>query len=109
MGIRKHNIIVVALSVAIAVSILISPCTKSQRSSSYNSLVYPVGQGWGYNITRKDTVFIHQESVPALEGNKPFITKEQAMEAARRVISKLEKGESPAFSRSEIELIMLAR
>ena len=107
MGTRVHNIIVIALSVAISVSILIFPCKKGQRSSSYESLVYPVKYGWGYDILVKDSLFIHQESIPAMEGNMPFTTKAQAMEAARRVISKLKKGESPSFSRSEIERIML--
>lgn len=106
MGTRKYNIIVIALSVAIAFAIIISPCNK-HRQSSYNSLVYPVNEGWGYDILVRDSVFIHQQSIPALEGNKPFMIREQAEEAAREVISKLKKGESPSFSRPEIERIML--
>lgn len=107
MGTRKYNIIVIALSVAIAFAIIISPCNKYRQSSSYKSLVYPVNEGWGYDILVKDSVFIHQESIPALEGNKPFINREQAEEAARQVVLKLKKGESPSFSRPEIERIML--
>lgn len=107
MGTRTTNIIVIALSAAISVSILISPCKKSH--SPYIRKVYPVTYGWGYDILVKDTLFIHQESVPALEGNKPFTTRAQAMEAARQVISKLKKGESPSFSRPEIERIMLSQ
>jgi len=109
MATRTYNIIVIALSVAVSVFILVSPCKKGQRSSSYESLVYPVKYGWGYDILVKDTLFIHQESIPAMEGNKPFTTKAQAVEAARQVISKLKKGESPSFSRSEIECIMLSQ
>jgi len=108
MGTRKHNIIVIMLSAAIAISINFFQW-KSKRSSIYKSLVYPVTYGWGYDILVKDTLFIHQESVPAMEGNKPFTTKAQAMEASSRVISKLKKGESPSFTRSEIERIMLSR
>jgi hypothetical protein len=72
MATKYYNIIVIALSVAISVSILISPCKKSQHSSSYASLIYPVEEGWGYDIVVKDSVFIHQESIPGLEGNKLF-------------------------------------
>ena len=107
MGTRTINIIVIALSVAISAFILISRCKNG--GSSYVSRVYPVTFGWGYDILVKDTLFIHQESVPALEGNKPFVNKEQAMEAARQLISKLKKGQSPCFSRSEIERILLSR
>jgi len=109
MGTRRYNIIIIALAVAISFAILISPCNKYRHASSYESFVYPVNKGWGYDILVKDSVFIHQESIPALEGNKPFITKAQAREAASKVISKLKKGESPSFSRSEIERIMLSQ
>ena len=109
MAIKNYNIIVIALSVAISVTIIISPCNKYRNYSSYESLVYPVKEGWGYDILVKDTVFIHQESVPALEGNKPFIKREHAAEAARQLISKLKKGESPSFSRSEIKRIIVSQ
>ena len=109
MGTRTFNIIVVAIAVAISASILIAPCRKGQHSSSFESIVYPVTYGWGYDILVKDTLFIHQESIPAMEGNKPFATKAQAMEAASQVIAKLKKGESPSFSLSEIERIMLTQ
>ena len=106
-GTKTTNVIVIATSVAISVSILISPCRKG--GTPYVSRVYPVTYGWGYDILVKDTLFIHQESVPALEGNKPFTTKSQAMKAASQLISKLKKGESPTLSRSEIERILLSQ
>ena len=107
MGTRTINIIVIATAVAISVAILISPCNKG--GTPYVRRVYPVTYGWGYDILVKDTLFIHQESIPAMEGNKPFATKAQAMEAASQVIAKLKKGESPSFSLSEIERIMLTQ
>src|SRR5690348_2750662 len=96
MGTNSSNAIVITLSVAISAVIIISRCNK--YVGSYNSLVYPVNRGWGYDILVKDSVFIHQESIPALEGNKPFTSKAQAKEAAMRVISKLKRGQSPSFS-----------
>jgi hypothetical protein len=107
MGTKKHNIIVLILSAVISGLILFFQW-KSRHSSPYESWVYPVADGWGYDILVNDTLFIHQESIPALEGNKPFANKAQAMEAASQLISKLQKGESPSFSRSEIERIRLS-
>jgi hypothetical protein len=108
MATKKHNTIVIALSVAIAVSIALFQW-KSRQTSAYECRVYSVANGWAYDILVNDSLFIHQESIPALEGNKPFFTETQAMEAARTVISKLERGLSPSFSRSEIERICLSQ
>jgi hypothetical protein len=108
METKKHNIIVIALSAVIAVSIIFTQW-KSEHTSPYKSRIYTVTNGWGYDILVKDTLFIHQESIPAIEGNKPFSSKSQAMEAASLLISKLKKGESPSFSQSEIEQIRLSQ
>jgi hypothetical protein len=107
MGTKKHNTIVIALSAIIAVSIVFIQW-RSKYTSPYKSRIYTVTNGWGYDILVKDTLFIHQESIPAIEGNKPFGRRTQAMEAASRIISKLKKGESPSFSQSEIEQIRLS-
>ena len=106
MATKRHNIIVIGLSGTIAVSILFTQW-KSQPASLYKTRAYKVTNGWGYDILVKDTLFIHQESIPAIEGNKPFRSKAQAMEAASQLISKLKKGESPSFTRSEIERITI--
>lgn len=106
MGTKKHNISVLTLS-AITAGLIFFFQWKSQHSSPYKSSVYPVAGGWGYDILVNDSLFIHQESIPALEGNKPFTTKVQAMAAASQLISKLQKGKSPSFSPAEIERIRL--
>jgi hypothetical protein len=108
MATKKHNTIVIILSAAFAVSIVLFPW-KSRQTSPYEFRVYSVPNGWAYNILVNDSLFIHQESIPALEGNKPFSTQSQAVEAARTVISKLKRGLSPSFSRSEIERICLSQ
>jgi hypothetical protein len=107
MATKKHNTIVIILSAAIATAIYLFQL-KCGHSSPYESRIFPVANGWAYDILVNDSLFIHQESIPALEGNKPFLKKEQAVEAARIVISKLQKGYSPSFSRREIERICLS-
>ena len=45
--------------------------------------------GFGYNIVLDDHVFIHQPSIPSIQGNKGFTNKEQAERVAQFVIYKL--------------------
>jgi hypothetical protein len=45
--------------------------------------------GFGYNIILDDHVFIHQPSIPSIQGNKGFATKEQTEKVAQLVIYKL--------------------
>lgn len=45
--------------------------------------------GFGYNIILDDHVFIHQPSIPSIQGNKGFATKVQAEKVAQLVIYKL--------------------
>jgi hypothetical protein len=108
MATKKHNTIVISLSAAIAVSIVLLQW-KSRQPLPYEFRVYSIANGWAYDILVNDSLFIHQESIPALEGNKPFLRESQAREAARTVISKLERRQSPSFSRSEIERICLSQ
>ena len=45
--------------------------------------------GFGYNIILDNHIFIHQPSIPSIQGNKGFATKEQAERVAQFVIYKL--------------------
>ncbi len=48
-------------------------------------------KGWGYQILVRKRVYITQHVIPAVEGNKEFTTKEQALKVADLVISKMKK------------------
>jgi len=50
---------------------------------------------WGYDILKKNILFIHQTSIPGLPGNEGFKIKSDAEKVAKLVIEKLEKGEMP--------------
>lgn len=45
--------------------------------------------GYGYEILKNDSVYIHQENIPAIEGNKTFVSQQQAEKVAQLVIYKL--------------------
>lgn len=72
------------------------------NNSEYSYKICRVGNGWGYDILKNSKPFIHQESIPALSGNKPFQTNRSAKITAKLVIKKLEKKEMPSLSRAEV-------
>jgi hypothetical protein len=50
---------------------------------------------FGYDILDRNRIIIHQPLVPGLQGNKGFITKEDAAKVARLVIEKINKNIMP--------------
>lgn len=61
--------------------------------------------GWGYEIKVDHKTFIRQESVPAVAGNKPFSTKEDAVKTGELVIKKLVKGNLPSLTQQEVAML----
>ena len=54
--------------------------------------------GWGYEIVVSDTVFIHQEFIPAISGRHGFRSSEDAMKVARKIINNMKHGKVEAVS-----------
>lgn len=65
--------------------------------------IFRSGEGWGYDILTNDTVFIHQETIPAIEGRKPFQTKEDAKEISDLVLSKMHQRKLPVINTGELD------
>ena len=57
---------------------------------------------WGYAINVDGKLFIKQESIPAVAGNKHFASKEDAEKTGNLVMNKLLKGKFPALSAEEV-------
>lgn len=57
--------------------------------------VYPVGSGWGFDILADKKKIIHQDRIPAVNGRRPFASKEDAAKVGRLMIDKLKKGIFP--------------
>lgn len=104
MAIKKYNIIVVASAAAIAVTILFFRY-ESPHPKLFESRVYEVANGWGYDILVNRQLLIRQESIPALAGNKSFPGKEQAAAAALLVIKKIRSGQAPVITKADIQKI----
>ncbi|MDR3713015.1 MAG: DUF4907 domain-containing protein [Puia sp.] len=54
--------------------------------------------GWGYEIVVGDTIFIHQEFIPAIPGKHGFRTKEDAMKVGMKIIDKMKHGKVEAIT-----------
>jgi hypothetical protein len=61
---------------------------------------------WGYEILIDNKVFIHQEYIPALEGNLPFANKRDALKVGRAVMLKIKNQESPTLSKEEVMTLL---
>ena len=68
--------------------------------------------GWGYDIVKDDKVYIHQEIIPAIEGFKSFITKEEAEKVGNLVIQKIKQkkgGGLPQVTNEEIDSLQISK
>ena len=99
---RKKALIIFALfAVIIAVSFAVA-----RRGQFYEMALFRSGNGWGYDILRKEKVYIHQPFMPAVEGEVPFRDKKSARKTGRLVMKKFRKHQLPAVSKEEIKSII---
>ena len=105
--IKKHNFIVIGIALLVSAGIWIRQLYKPGiTKKKYSTKVFQGIQGWGYDILVNDTLFIHQETVPARQGKTGFLIKEQAEQTARLIINKMERGELPTVTTFEMEQIL---
>ena len=98
---RKKALILALFAVILGVSV-----TLAGRGHFYDVELYKSGDGWGYDILKKDNVYIHQPFIPAVEGEVPFPDKKSAKETGRLVIKKIRNNESPALTKKEVQSIV---
>lgn len=98
---KKALIILALFAVIIAVSFAVA-----RRGQFYEVSLFKSGDGWGYDILRKEKVYIHQPFMPAVEGEEPFRDKKSARLTGRLVVKKIRKNQLPAVSKEEIKSII---
>ena len=59
--------------------------------------------GWGYEIVVGDTIFIHQEFIPAIPGRHGFRSKDDAMKVALKIISNMKQGKLEAVTVGDLK------
>tara|TARA_R110000796_G_scaffold88850_2_gene191790 strand:+ start:57516 stop:57860 length:345 start_codon:yes stop_codon:yes gene_type:complete len=76
---------------------------KSKSDASLYTEVFIVGNGYGYKIVNaKDRILIKQDFIPAVQGEYPFKTKNDAKLVAELVKKRLLKVKSPVISINDL-------
>ena len=65
------------------------------NSDSVTIKTFKTENGWGYDIYISGKKYIHQEYIPVVNGNKPFVIKEDAEKTAELVKIKIKKNILP--------------
>ena len=61
----------------------------AKPSSDLQIKIFAGGGGYGYDIFKNAVLYIHQSTIPAVQGNKTFKTHAQAQRAAEFVVYKI--------------------
>jgi hypothetical protein len=64
---------------------------------------FHTNMGWGYDVYTNDSVYIHQEYIPALEGRKGFATEAEALAIGQLVLTKMNRSKFPVVSLEELD------
>lgn len=67
--------------------------------------VFPVQRGYGYSIVVNDKEFIKQDCIPAIQGNKAFVSEEQAGKTGKLVADKIRSGQLPTLTVDELNTL----
>ena len=102
MNTKYQHIVILSVSAILSVFILLH-FTKEKRQHRLDSRVFRAVSGWGYDILVDDKIFIHQESIPVISGNKGFLRQEDAEKTAGLIINKMERGEPPTVTIFELQ------
>ena len=75
---------------------------RTEDSISYK-VIGSLANGFGYDIYYRQQLFIHQASVPCVQGARGFRTAQDARKVALLVMNKIRKGmRPPAVSLTEL-------
>jgi len=78
-----------------------------QPKNVYRVVTIKTENGWGYQIEGKEKVYIYQPTIPGVEGNQPFGTKEEAMRIGNLVLEKLKDRKIPAIYLHELDSLRI--
>src|SRR5262245_30097023 len=101
MQMTKSVFIILSTGILVSLGILLLPLTKKNKIRFEQQVFHSVS-GWGYDILVDGKLFIHQESIPSIKGNRGFQKKEQAILTAQLIINKMKRGELPTVTTFEV-------
>jgi hypothetical protein len=81
---------------------------NESSSPAIQITAFPIQNGkfYGYEISIDGKVLIHQEHIPAIEGEHYFQTKELALKVGNTVKNKLYHNKLPSLNKEEVMLLI---
>lgn len=70
---------------------------------SVKVLSFRTTSGWGYEIRIDDKPFIHQDYIPAIQGNKSFQSPEDALKVGNYLLEKMKNRKRPFVTIDELK------
>ncbi len=92
----------------VIINILFLILTQCQVNNKIDYRVIRVEKGWGYELFSKDRIIIHQENIPVIEGNSPFLSRHDARKTGKLTLYKLSTGKIPAITRQDLDSLGIA-
>ncbi|HEY5408115.1 MAG TPA: DUF4907 domain-containing protein [Ginsengibacter sp.] len=107
---KKSYILLSAL--LLLVIVIIGFSSKPGKTDHKNmvlveSATFGVAGGWGYNILVDHKIFIHQDIIPAVQGNRAFASKEDAEKTSRLIIQKITSKKLPSVTKRELDSLQI--
>jgi Domain of unknown function (DUF4907) len=78
---------------------------RSQFRKSHSLVdvrVFPVKDGWGYDVLRDGHPYFHQDFIPSVGGHRVFRSKEDALAVGKLVEQHIMSGQLPSVTEKEI-------
>lgn len=85
---------------SIALVLVVISCGTKER---LQVKAFESGGGYGYRIISDGKVIVHQQTIPALAGNRVFCNRAEALSVGNEVAKKLLNHESPAIRVTDLQ------
>ncbi len=101
--IKKNWSLLLLLLVVCVVSVNFASKKKSSDKIRLSVKTFSMNNGWGYDVLSNDSIYIHQQYIPVIEGNRAFVNENQARIIGSLVIKKLKEKKLPIISLKELD------
>ena len=99
------RIVILILSIASILLLIYLSFTLSGENKNadiYSVRTFKSGDGWGYQINKKEKVIILQPYMPCIKGDQPFPDEKSAREIGELVLSKIRNNEDLSITMEEL-------
>lgn len=79
--------------------------TNPKDSVSISTAAFKTNDGWGYSIFLDGKVYIKQTIIPVIEGNKSFVSEEDATKCGNLVVAKLKAHQKPTLVMEDLKTL----